>query len=127
MKRGFTLIELLAVLVLLGLLSLIIVPVVGKLITDNTEKIYQANIKMIEQGARNWASNHVFSLPENVGETLTLTICDLEKEGKIEVDMRNPKNEKLFYKDSVVIVTKTEYGYEYKYNETSGTETAVCE
>lgn len=127
MKRGFTLIELLAVLVLLGLLSLIVVPTVINLITNNTEKIYETNIKMIEQGARNWASEHVFSLPENIGETIFLTICDLEKSGRIDIDVRNPKNGELFYKDSVVIITKTDYGYEYKYDENSGTKSAVCE
>ena len=41
MKKGFTLVELLAVITLLGLLSLIVVPVVDKIIKDNKEKLYQ--------------------------------------------------------------------------------------
>ena len=127
MKRGFTLIELLAVITLLGLISLIIVPVVGKIIKENQEKLYQTNIKMIEEGARDWAADHIFSLPDVDGETLNLTICDLEKEGNIELNVKNPKNDKPFYKDSVIVITKTANGYEYKYDENSGSESATCE
>lgn len=127
MKRGFTLVELLAVIVLLGMISLIVVPVVDKLIKENKENLYQTNIGLIEEGARSWAGDNIFSLPGEIGETKKLTLCDLEKDGRIEVDIRNPKTGELFYKDSIVTITKTEYGFEYKYDENSGTESAKCE
>ena len=124
MKKGFTLTELLAVITLLGLLSLIVVPVVDKLIKDSEEELYQTQIKNIESGAKNWASKNIFSLPENVGESINKTICDLEKEGFIEIDIKNPKTDELFYKDSYVRITKTDYGYEYEYIETG--KSFVC-
>lgn len=127
MKKGFTLIELLGVITLLGLLSLIVVPVVDKIIKENKEKLYQTNIQMIEEGARNWAAENIFSLPDVVGETKALTICDLEKAGKIEIDIVNPKTEELFYKNSRVLITKTDYGFEYEYDENSGSKMATCE
>lgn len=127
MKKGFTLVELLAVIVLLGMIGLIVVPVVDRMIKENREKLYQTNIKMIEEGAKAWASANVFSLPENVGESIILTICDLEQDGHIEIDVKNPKNDQLFYKDSTVTITKTQYGFEYEYDENSGTESAICE
>lgn len=118
MKKGFTLIELLSVIVLLGLLSVIVVPIVDKIIKENKEQAYQTNIKMIEEGAHGWAAENAFSLPSENGEYIDLTICDLEYSGKIEMDVRNPKTDELFYKDSYVRITKTEYGYDYQYVET---------
>lgn len=118
MKKGFTLIELLSVIILLGLLSLIVVPTVDKIIKENKEQAYQTNIKMIEAGARGWAAENVFDLPNENGEYIDKTICDLESSGKIEMDIRNPKTNELFYKDSYVRITKTEYGYDYQYEET---------
>lgn len=127
MKQGFTLVELLAVLVLLSLIAVIAIPVVDRLIKENREELYEINVVMIEEGARDWAADNIFSLPEEVGDTKTLTICDLEKAGRIEIDVKNPKNDKLFYKDSFVTITKTEYGFEYEYDENSGTENSICE
>lgn len=125
-KNGFTLVELLSVLVLLGMISLITIPVVDKVLKENRENMYQTNIKMIEDGAKSWAGANIFSLPKE-GEFVDLTICDLEKSGFIEIDVKNPKTEELFYKDSYVRITKDAYGFNYDYNENSGTESAVCE
>lgn len=118
MKKGFTLTELLAVITLLGLLSLIVVPVVDKLIKDSEDDLYKTQIENIEASAKNWASENIFSLPENTGEYVDKTICDLEQAGFLEVDMKNPKTDNIFYKDSYVRITKTDYGFEYNYVET---------
>lgn len=115
MKRGFTLVELLAVITILGLLSLIVVPVVDKIIKDNKEALYQTQVQNIEQSAKNWASENIFSLPENIGDYIDKTICDLESDGLLEIDVKNPKTDEMFYKDSYVRITKTDYGFEYEY------------
>lgn len=127
MKKGFTLVELLAVITLLGLLSLIAVPVVDKLIKDSEEELYETQINNIELAAKNWTSENIFSLPENVGEYVDKTICELERQGFLEVDMKNPKTEELFYKDSYVRITKTDYGFEYNYVDSgSSLVCAIC-
>lgn len=123
MKKGFTLTELLMVIVLLGLLGLIVIPVVDKLIKDSEEDLYKTQINNIELAAKNWASKNIFSLPENTGNYVDRTICDLERDGFLEIDVKNPKTEELFYKDSYVRITKTDYGYEYKYYNEGSTYT----
>ncbi|MBE6138723.1 MAG: type II secretion system protein [Firmicutes bacterium] len=123
MKRGFTLVELLAVIILLGALSLIVVPVVGKIIRENKEQAYQTNIQMIEAGARAWAAENVFTLPTSIDDYIDLTICDLEKSGKIEIDVKNPKTGDILFKDSYVRVIKTESGYDYNYVESGSSLT----
>ena len=60
MKKGFTLIELLAVITLLGFLSLIVVPVVDKIIKDSEQDLYETQINNIEQAAKNWSSENIF-------------------------------------------------------------------
>lgn len=120
MKKGFTLVELLAVIVLIGLLSLIAIPIVDKLIKDSEEQLYQTQIDNIEAAARNYYADNIFDLPENIGEYIDKTICELENLGFLDVDIKNPKTEELFYKDSYVRITKTNYGFEYKYIEDSG-------
>lgn len=125
-NKGFTLVELLSVLVLLAMISLITIPVVDKILKENREELYQTNIKMLEDGAKSWAGANIFALPEE-GDFVDLTICDLEKSGFIEIDVRNPKTGELFYKDSYVRITNDSYGFNYDYDENSGTESAVCE
>ena len=120
MKRGFTLVELLIVLTVIGLLGLIVVPIVDTIIKENKQKLYDLQINNIEDGAKNWASDNIFNLPEDDNETLNITICDLEKSGFIEIDMENPKTGERFYKNSYVVITKTSYGYTYNYNVNSG-------
>lgn len=119
MKRGFTLVELLAVLVILGLLGLIAVPVVDKIIKDNKNDLYELQIKNIEEGARDWAASNPLILPE-VGKETTKTISELEDEGFIEIDIKNPKTNTTFCKDSYVTITNTGNGFTYSYNVNSG-------
>lgn len=49
MKKGFTLVELLAVIVILGIIALITVISVRPLIIKSKEKLFEANIKKIEE------------------------------------------------------------------------------
>lgn len=119
MKRGFTLVELLAVLVILSLLSLITVPVVDKLIKDNKEKMYDIQIKNIEDGAKDWAAANPFSMPED-GESITKTIKELEDGGFIEVDIKNPKTNEVFCDTSYVKITNKNNVYSYTYDPDNG-------
>lgn len=116
---GFTLVELLAVLVILGLLGLIVVPVVDKILKDSREDLYNLQIKNIEDGAKNWAAKNPLTLPEN-GNSMTKTIAELEEEGFIEVDVKNPKTGDNFCDDSYVTITNTGSGFTYSYDVNSG-------
>ena len=119
MKKGFTLIELLAVLVILGLLGLIVIPVVDKILKDSRNDLYDLQIKNIEDGARSWAAKNPLTLPEN-GNSTTKTIAELEEEGFIEVDVKNPKTGEVFCDDSYVTITNTGSGFTYSYDADSG-------
>ena len=45
-KKAFTLVELMGVLVIIGVLSAILIPVISKAIKDNKEKVYQSQLQL---------------------------------------------------------------------------------
>ena len=48
------------------------------------------------------------------------TIAELEEEGFIEVDVKNPKTGEVFCDDSYVTITNTGSGFTYSYDVDSG-------
>jgi len=83
MKKGFTLIELLGVIVLLGVLSLLIVPVVNNMMIESREQLAASQEKAILKAAKNWGHAHIFMLPDCDGaaacdDTITITLGQVE-------------------------------------------------
>jgi len=113
MKKGFTLVELLAVIIVLGVIGLIATVTVSNELKENRESLYQIQIDNIKRSAQNWASNHVFELPEE-GESLTLTLGQLKQEG-LSGDVVNPLTDEQFDDNLTKIkITKVENSYVYE-------------
>ena len=119
MKKGFTLVELLTCIIVLGIISAIVVPVVTRNINDGKENLYNSQIKKIEIAAEDWAYLNVDLLPDD-GEMITVTILELKKAGLLPLDIRNPKSDKLIPNDMEVIITCKNNDYTFKVNEESG-------
>ena len=88
-KKGFTLAELLAVIIVLGLLSLIVIPNVITAIKTSKDTIYKAQINSIIEGAKMWASDNASSMPEN-DETIKLTLYQLKIGAYVDLSIKNP-------------------------------------
>ena len=69
-KKGFTLVELLGVLVVLGLISVIIVPKVIDSITTSKEAAYQTQVETIENAAKNLVLEIKFTLSKRRGKEI---------------------------------------------------------
>lgn len=121
MKKGFTLIELTAVIVLLGILGLIVVPIVTNVINDDTESLYNSQLKMIENECEKWAYKNLDMLPKAEDEQVTLTILELKKAGVLPLDLRNPKTGDLFPNDMQIIVTFSKNQYHFDVKTDTGT------
>lgn len=116
-QKGFTLIELLGVVVILAVLATIAIPVVNNSISQNKEKLYQTQLNQIIKGAEDYYATHISELPENSGDTSTITLSELQKAGNLEYDIKNPKTGENFNPNTTVIITKSNNNYKYKVDE----------
>ncbi len=113
MKNGLTLIELLAVIVILGILSLIAGFSVNSILKENTEKLYNTQLGFIEQAARNYIAANPFALPDE-GESLDITLETLKTNNFIDSTIINPKTNEEFSNGLIVRITNTTGTYTYE-------------
>ena len=113
MKKGFTLVEVLAVIVILGILAVIIAPTVQKGLKSNYDDVFEIQKKNIIKAAKDWSLEHPESLPINNGDTLAISLGEL-KNGYLELNIKNPKNNKIWVDSSYVLVTNENGNYTYK-------------
>ena len=113
-NNGFTLVELLGVIIILGVIALISITSISNTMKESKESLYNQQIDNIIVGAKTWASSHVFELPENDGESITLTLEQLKKDGFVEDDITNPKTNELFEDTMQIKITKIDNNYKYE-------------
>lgn len=113
-NKGFTLVELLAVIILIGVLSLIVTVTVNNTIKENKQKSCNIQIENIKTGAKNWASKNVFRLPSEEGGNITLTLKDLKDSGFVVKDIKNPKTGELFDDNITIKITRKDNDYSYE-------------
>ncbi len=113
-RRGFTLVEILTAIILLGILAIIIVPVIENTLKKTGDKLYEGQISNIKSATKNWASKNPYELPENEGETITITLGQLQEEGFIDKNIKNPKNKEKFSSALKIIITKEKENFHYE-------------
>ncbi len=115
--KGFTLIELLAVLIILGIVTMITVPMISNQINSAKDKAYDEQINRIEEISRNWGVSNTELLPDE-GETYFLTLDKLKEAGLLdEKELRNPKDSSIMIGCIVIKFDNDTNQYSYKYNE----------
>ncbi|MDD3392767.1 MAG: DUF5011 domain-containing protein [Bacilli bacterium] len=122
MKKGFTLIELIAVVTILGIIAIIAIPSVDKAIKDSKNRMYELQVSNIEDGAESWATDNVLLLPDEEGETITITLAQLKVGGYVTEDIKNPLTNELFSNDMEIVITRYSNSYIYELDTASGTE-----
>lgn len=110
MKRGFTLIELMAVIVILGIISVIVVPAVDRFIRSSQYAAYDVQIDYIEDAAKNWAADNYNRIPDNNNESITIYLSQLKSEGYILENITNPLTKVAFSNDSTIVITRKNDG-----------------
>lgn len=123
MKKGFTLAELLGVIIVLALISLIAIPAITTSLNKHKKNLCDTQVSYIIASAKNWGADHLLQLP-NEGETLTITLSELIKQGYIEGDKNatseedklkiiNSNTGEYFSPDPTIIITKSGKSYTY--------------
>lgn len=111
-KEGFTLTEVLGVIVIIGFLALLVTPAVSKTIKNNRQRLYEVQIKNIENAARDYAVKNTEILPES-GKAIVITLGELKKGGFIEKEVRNPLTKELFSDDLKIQISNANNQYTY--------------
>ncbi len=122
LNLGFTLAELLGVLIILAIVATIAIPIVNKSIKSSKEKLYNSQLEEIKNSAEKWAYSNIDLLPNNDGESITITIYELKKGGLLSLDVRNPKTGELLPNDMVITITFKNNNYEIYVDGESGSD-----
>ena len=116
-KKGFTLVELLGVLVVLGLISVIIVPKVIDSITTSKEAAYQTQVEIIENAAKKYGISNDLLYPKE-GEKKYIAVKDLIAVGELsDKEIINPKTGNKMNGYVLVEYNSGYQQYEYTYVE----------
>ena len=113
MKKGFTLIELLGVIVLIGLISLLIVPKINDTLKTSKEDLYKIQVENIKDEAKNWVTDHPYDLPKNNGDELVISLGELKVGAYIDLKLINPETDKMFDVASKIKITNINGHYDY--------------
>jgi len=116
-NKGFSLVELLAVIVLLGLISIITVPTVIDKYNENKEKQYNQLVSSLESSARIYTENHLDILNNVTTQGTKITVEMLIKEELISDNTENPRTGEILNPESYVIVKLVNDKVIYEYVE----------
>lgn len=116
-NRGFTLVEILAVITLIGVLALITIPTIDVVIKSTREKGYENQKEVILSAAKDYGASNMMDLPTVDGDYVYITLGDLKLGGFIEVDVINPINEMCISNDTVIVITRKNNNYTYKFQD----------
>ena len=117
MKKGFTLIEVTVVILLLGVLSIFIIPKVTTTIGNNKAKACASIVTSAEEAAKACTYMHIETIEEDIVSNgyFDITIGELQDEGLLKMNIENPYEEGYISTSNNVRVTKNGNKYIYTY------------
>lgn len=128
-KNGFTLIELLSIIVIIGVISLISVPIINNVLSNSKDKMYTTQVDILVEAGRKWGMENTSVLPEiGSDKVVCLSISDLKSGEYIESDLiKDPRNRNRYLTGKIVIRYVTSYNqYTYEYMDTSDEYDVLC-
>ena len=112
-KKGFTLVEILATIIILGLLVTLGYVSVRNILDQSHENYYKSQEDMVLLAGREYFADYRSALPEEVGETATVTLETLINEKYIDPVKDRNENDCDFKASSVTVQKINEKDYQY--------------
>ena len=126
MKKGFTLVELLGVITLLGILAIVAITPITKYIRNSKDEFYKRQIETIELAALNWTTENPYLLPTEENGVLELTLAQLQGQGYLPNNIKNPLTNELFPTDMLIEVRLVNGKYKCTVKTDSGTSGTIA-
>ena len=116
-KNGFTLIEMTAVVLILSLLTILAVPTIEKKISNTKNKVCNTVITSIESAASNYTYLYTGIVDNEITNKgyFEIELFDLQREGLLKVDIKNPYTNEIISNTNKVKITKEGNVYSYTY------------
>ncbi len=122
-KKGFTLVELLAVIVILGVISLIVFPTVMNSIHKSKQNLYKIQVQDIEKAGKKWINEHMEYLDDSHLNTIGVSLSSLIESGYLQKnDILDPRDKSRMNGCVTIIYDDTISQYQYHYVESSCAE-----
>lgn len=117
-NKGFTLAELLGVIAVLGIIAMITVPAINRSLNQGKEDLYNTQIEQIKKSLQDYYAEHLSEMPDEMNSTACKTISELQDEGYLPLDVKNPKTNDVFAPTTEACVRKIgDRKFEYGVNE----------
>jgi len=114
-KNGFSLVELMAVLVIIGVVSLIVIKIIQKTLLKSKQESYEIQVREIKKMASKWTLDEIDLLDTTHLNPMYLPLSVLKEAAYFDNELRDPRDKSVM--DGCIKITYENEQYVYTYLE----------
>ncbi len=126
-KKGFTLIELMAVIIIVGILSILSIGAITRFIAKSRQQKVVQNKKNIVMAAEMYLQSNRDLMPKMIGDHASVKMLDLRNANYLKEDVSNEKGEDCMKESFVYVFKLSDSDYSYTPHLYCGDEKAPAE
>ena len=108
-QKGLTLIEMIATLVILSVIALIVTPNIYGTLKDYKNQLFETQMNNVVEATKSWATDNIKLLPSNNSYALKVTVQELQKDGYLKDNLKNPRDGGTFDESKIFTLITCNY------------------